>query len=289
MHQFFSSKKISEHLHIIYESYCDTSSLTLGLAVGEKYAALIDSGLGAVDGLRSHVETLTDKPVLCLVTHGHPDHAGGAVQFDRIYMNALDEPELKWGLTKERRLGDLVDFSDNDQEVLDYAKEHCVDCTDFHYENMEDGMKFDLGGVTLEVLAMPGHTSGSVAILNRQEHYIFTGDAVSETLMLTGYERERIESSRRGLSRMVSICSEMKNPVIWAAHYAEPVPLQQAVDLRDACSDILNGDVANDTRTHFKFAEINDPNIVLYKHIKNSVAVTYNEVVVRKRTPLSID
>ncbi len=282
MHQFFTNKKISEHLYIVQESYCDTSSLTLGLVIGEKYAALIDSGLGAVDGLRSYAEALTDKPILCLVTHGHPDHAGGAVQFDHIYMNGLDEPELKWGLTKERRLGDLVDFSDNNQEVLDYAKEHCVDCSDFHYENMEDRMKFDLGGVTLEALAMPGHTPGSVAILNRGEQYIFTGDAVSESLMLTGYERERIESSYRGLSRMVSICSEMKNPVIWAAHYAEPVPLQLAVDLQDACRDILNGDVANDTRTHFKFAEMNDPDIVLYKHIKNSVAVTYNEVVVKE-------
>ncbi|MCD7834058.1 MAG: hypothetical protein LUH00_08735 [Lachnospiraceae bacterium] len=52
----------------------------------------------------------------------------------------------------------------------------------------------------VEVLAMPGHTPGSVAILNREEQYIFTGDAVSESLMLTGYERERIESSYRGLS-----------------------------------------------------------------------------------------
>ncbi|MCD8105019.1 MAG: hypothetical protein LUF35_08480 [Lachnospiraceae bacterium] len=57
----------------------------------------------------------------------------------------------------------------------------------------------------------------------------------------------------------------------------------------DDLMDAFDGDVANDTRTHFKFAEINDPDIVLYKHIKTSVAVTYNEVVVRKGTPLSID
>lgn len=193
MRDFFSATKISERLYTIRESYCDQDGFTLGLVIGDREAAVIDSGLGAVDGLRRFVETLTDKPLICLVTHGHPDHAGGAILFDKSYMSRLDDPELAWGLTRERRLGDLKDFSRNDAAVEAYAAGHCVDCTGYTYEELTDGQIFDLGGVKLEALAMPGHTKGSYIFVNHEEEYIFTGDAVSETLMVTSYERSAME------------------------------------------------------------------------------------------------
>ncbi len=276
MHEFYKHKKISDSLTIVWESYCDAKSLTLGLVTGKDKAVLIDAGLGAVDTLRTYVETLTDKPIICIPTHGHPDHAASAVLFDQTYMSKKDDPELSWGLTKERRLGDLVDFCENDPEVLAYCSEHCVDCTGFHYDDLTEGMTFDLGGVTLEALAMPGHTIGSMALINRKEEYIFTGDAVSEELMVTGYDIARLKECYQGLKNMVDICSPMKNLVIWSAHAPNPVPLQMAIDLRDCCAEILNGDRDSDVRTHFKYAELNDPDIVLYKHSKNGVSITYN-------------
>lgn len=281
MRDFYSSRKVSDTLFLVWERYCERKEkgLTLGLAVGSDRAALIDSGLGAVDDLRRYVESLTQKPVICLVSHGHPDHAGGAALFDQSYMSRLDAPELEWGLTRERRLSDLHDFSDNDPAVQAYAEEHCVDCTGFAYQDLKDGDVFDLGGVRLETLAMPGHTLGSMAFINHEEEYIFTGDAVARGLMLTGYERERVEASLQGLKRMVEIAQTMKHPTIYAAHFAEPVPLRMAIDLRDACEEILAGKTGQDERTHFKYAEMNDPDIILYKHVKNDVAVTYNAAI----------
>lgn len=276
MRDFFSAKKISEHLYTIRECYCDEDGFTLGLVVGDKLAAVIDSGLGAVNGLRRFAETLTDKPLICLVTHGHPDHAGGAVLFDKSYMSSLDDQELVWGLTKERRLGDLKDFCRGDSEVEAYAAEHCVDCTGYTHEELTDGQVFDLGGVRLKALAMPGHTRGSYIFVNYEEEYIFTGDAVSETLMVTSSERSAMESSCKALGRLVETAQSMAHPVLYAAHYAEPIELQMAVDLRDACAEILAGKTEKDTQTHFKYAELNDPDIVLYKHAKGRVSVTYN-------------
>lgn len=249
--------------------------------IGEERAALIDSGLGAVEGLHRFVQTLTDKPVICILTHGHPDHAGGAVQFPEVYMSPLDEPELAWGLTAERRLADLTVFSGGDEEVQAYAQEHHVDCTGFTYQPMQPGDIFDLGGVTLEILAMSGHTKGSVAVVNRAEGYIFTGDAVSGTLMLTGYARSCVEESFAALKALVQTAEEIGCGSLYAAHYADPVPLQMAIDLRDACAEILAGEVQGDPRTHFKFAEMNDPNIVLFAHRKGSASVTYNGAILQ--------
>src|SRR6516164_11683291 len=41
---------------------------------------------------------------------------------------------------------------------------------------MHDGDKFDLGGRTLEVLATPGHTPDSIALIDRANGLLFTGD-----------------------------------------------------------------------------------------------------------------
>ena len=282
MRTFFTSKKVSDSLYIIWESYCDTQSLTLGLAVGSERAVLIDCGLGAVDGLRKYAESLTDKPVFCIATHGHPDHAGAAGLFEFIYMNEKDIPEIRWGLTRERRLSDLQDFSNHNEEVQRYAETHCVDNTEVHFKSIQTGDIFDLGGVQLEILEIPGHTKGSVAVINREEKYIFSGDAVSRTLMVTGYERSCMEESYAALKRLVDIGETMlPNLTLYAAHYPQPVPLQMAADLRDACHEVLLGERDADERTHFKFAEMNDPDIVLYKHCSHDVEVTYNAAAFR--------
>ena len=48
------------------------------LVEGTQKAALVDTGSGA-GSLRQYVETLTERPVIVLLTHGHVDHAmGGA-------------------------------------------------------------------------------------------------------------------------------------------------------------------------------------------------------------------
>lgn len=59
------------------------------LIVGEKKAALIDTGLDAED-LRAYTATLTDKPIVVLHTHGHIDHIGNDQQFEEIMLHPQD-------------------------------------------------------------------------------------------------------------------------------------------------------------------------------------------------------
>ncbi|MDE6943164.1 MAG: MBL fold metallo-hydrolase, partial [Lachnospiraceae bacterium] len=82
----FKSEKITEHLTRIH----GITGELMYLAEGTKKAALIDTGSG-IGSLRALVETLTDKPCIVLLTHGHVDHAMGAPEFDtEIYMNPAD-------------------------------------------------------------------------------------------------------------------------------------------------------------------------------------------------------
>jgi len=160
--------RLGKGLFLITEQHRPDSrgGVNIGLVIGNERAAVIGSGFGVTDTLRSFIEAITDKPLICLVAHGHPDHVGAASLFDEIYMNERDEPLLPVALSYERRMGDVFGREGYSEELYNYCKEHIVSGSDYTYKNMDDGDRFDLGGTILEVIAIPGHTQGSVVLIN---------------------------------------------------------------------------------------------------------------------------
>ena len=49
---------------------------------------------------------------------------------------------------------------------------------------MEGGTVFELGGRTIEVIHTPGHSLGSVCLLDRENRLLFTGDMCNDSLLL---------------------------------------------------------------------------------------------------------
>ena len=68
----------------------------LFLLEGRDKALLIDTGY-AVGNLRQYVEKLTDKPVVVVNSHFHPDHSGGNGEWEEVMVSedyALDAPSV---------------------------------------------------------------------------------------------------------------------------------------------------------------------------------------------------
>lgn len=115
---------------------------------GKNKVALIDTTMGE-GNLRAVVERHADGlPVELIVTHGHVDHASSANQFKTVYMNRKDNGSLP-------KQVDPSSFTD-----------------------IKSGDLFDLGGVTLQAYALPGHTPGSMVFVCPAKRLLFTGDAV---------------------------------------------------------------------------------------------------------------
>ena len=163
------------------------------LVEGAERAVLIDTGCGIGD-LKAYVDSLTEKPYVVLLSHAHLDHAPGAVQFDQVYMNGLDndmipvhgDPDLRFEFAKS------IDGAKN------YTREEVLPKDNpSRYHDLHDGDVFDLGGYTVEALFCPGHTKGSVSFLFEKERILLTGDACNPrtliidpaSLGLAGYER----------------------------------------------------------------------------------------------------
>ncbi len=94
--------------------------------------------------------------VAVICTHAHDGHAAAA-----LAVAARDEAPVALHPADRQAWRDL---HDSDPEI-----------------EMEDGGKFEVAGVTLEVLHAPGHSRGSVVLYCEELDAAFTGDVVTGT------------------------------------------------------------------------------------------------------------
>ncbi len=242
---YYTNEQITPHCLMVVERFPgDQNGQTMGLVLGSEKAAMIDSSWGVIGNLREYVQSLTSLPIFCILTHPHPDHAGAAVQFDEVYMNPTDASILEWSLSKEKRLSDVADKHKDDYELLEEMRRQVTDCSQFCFSDLRDGQVFDLGGVTLEAMVLPGHTAGSVVLFCREDNVVFVGDAVGKKVMLVGEGPEPdvpIPVYRDALKKFYEKCdAETK---IINGHTAEILNRNLVADLIRICDRALDSSV----------------------------------------------
>lgn len=257
MKQVYEKKKVGENVWMITDA-ADGRGVNCFLAVGQRQSLLFDSGFGVVDTLRSEVEELTKSPVICVVGHGHPDHAGAAELFDTVYMNHRDEGLLPVSLSYDRRMDDVFGHGENDPELFDYAKTHIVDPggANFKYEDVKAGDVFTVDDEEFEVFEIPGHTQGSIALLNRAGNYAFISDAVGVRTALVNLppeKRKGLEAYRDGLDRFLKNIND--ETTLWYGHSREPQPHEVMRDMLTALNEVLDGKTENDVVSNSHFAK----------------------------------
>lgn len=159
----------------------------MGLIIGDKKAALIDTGLGLAD-LRKFVSRFTSLPIIVLNTHGHVDHVGANQLFDMCYITREDEAVMLKA-NREERLKGYRQFMEGNTEMIQFAEKSMVPDKPFKYGFIKDGDKIDLGEVQIEVVAFPGHSPGSVTFIDRRDNVAFCGDSILFRVLLQNREK----------------------------------------------------------------------------------------------------
>lgn len=126
-------------------------SVDMYLIVGSEKALLVDAGVSNAD-LKSFLSQITDKPIELVITHGHGDHAAAMHQFDKIYMSHKDIDILY----------EFFKIKADENKVID----------------IQGGEVFDLGDYKIEIMALPGHTYGTVFLLDEERQLLFSSDGL---------------------------------------------------------------------------------------------------------------
>jgi hydroxyacylglutathione hydrolase len=150
------------------------------LVTGTCRAMVVDTGMGLGD-LAGMVRKLTDLPLIVVNTHGHPDHAGGNGGFEEVWLAPQDETLMHQMTADQFRLDDLKRARGEDDPEYHRMAESLVPVHSYRLQALQPGQIVDLGNRCFEVLPLPGHTPGSVCLLNPDEKLLFTGDSIVGT------------------------------------------------------------------------------------------------------------
>ena len=177
------------------------------LVAGDARALLIDTGFGEGD-LPAHLATLTDLPITVVDTHYHGDHTMGNKHFAEAYIHTDDAPLVQEPSAK------LIPIY--------------------------DGYIFDLGGRELRAITVPGHTPGSICLLDKTSRILFTGDSPRPgAVWLHLPTSTTVQAFYTGLQRLKAFTNDFDT---LAPAHGEPQPVGALLDDLTTCTDrILEG------------------------------------------------
>lgn len=147
MEQEYCVKTMGERIWAIEEGV-----VRMFLIEGETYALLLDTGFGK-GNLKELVSSLTPKPLILALSHSDRDHIGGCGQFEgEIYLHPAEYERFLQNMPQNR----------------------------LRLKPLWEGDTIELGGRKLAVLHTPGHTPGSIMLLEQETGVLFSGDSVQE-------------------------------------------------------------------------------------------------------------
>ena len=176
------------------------SMVYMDLLVGTHHALLFDTGYG-FGSLRDVVRSITDKPLYVVNSHGHVDHACGNEQFGGAYIHQLDMELAMEHNGRDMRMAEL----DTAEVPMDFDLEAHLSLGTGELKPAGEGFTFDLGGMTMEVIHLPGHTAGSIGLWCPERKLLWVGDAMNCFVWLFLPEAQSLETYIASLHKAAAL------------------------------------------------------------------------------------
>jgi glyoxylase-like metal-dependent hydrolase (beta-lactamase superfamily II) len=228
--QWFTRASLADGITLLSEPHVDAfARCNIWHVRGRERDLLIDTGLG-LRSLREAALDLFERPLTAVLTHSHFDHIGGAYEFAQrvaheLELDALAEPDGFGGLTASALGDDMVRRLRSagyaiPERLLNALPHAGFALDDFAVRSapltatVRDGDIVDLGDRVFEVLHVPGHSPGSIALWERNSGVLFSGDAIYDGPLLYDLPGSSLDDYARTLRRL----RELNVTVVHAGH-----------------------------------------------------------------------
>ena len=240
---WFQVYEAAEGVYSIIEPYQFQETISQ-LIVGQERAILFDTGLGLLS-IRPVVERITSLPVTVLNSHTHYDHVGGNSEFSSVL--AIDTAYTRANMAgfEHSRIAD--NFV---PEAFCNGAPPGVDISSFYTPPwkasrfVEDGEMLDLGGRTLEVLHVPGHTPDATALLDADNGLLFTGDTYYDAQLWLFVPETNLDDYERSITRLVSLEGDIR--FLLGAHNVARVDAGRLEQVKTAFHQLRSGELSAD-------------------------------------------
>jgi glyoxylase-like metal-dependent hydrolase (beta-lactamase superfamily II) len=227
---WFAVYEVEKDIFAIYEPW-QWQEVISYLIVGVDQSLLFDTGNGIGD-IRAVVEQLTALPVTVLNSHTHFDHIGGNHQFEQVW--SLATP---FSIANSQGVDNEMVKTEAAPEALCHGLPEGVTQAEHRIRpftitgTVAEGSVIDLGNRRLEVLRIPGHTDDSVALFDRENGFLWTGDTFYEGPIWLYFPETDLAAYRQSIARLAALAPGLKT--LFPAHntpHAEPglLPATQA-------------------------------------------------------------
>lgn len=201
--------KISDYFWMIEEN-----GVRSFLFEGDKRAMLIDTGFGTLQ-IHEIVKGLTSLPVFLINTHTDKDHTGCNRDFKPVYMHPAEMDHYKNLLPEGCRMEDV--------------------------RPLWEGDIIDLGRWRFEVILTPGHTPGSIMLLEREKRMLVSGDVIQDgDIFMFGMGRN-MAAFQCSLEKMIAMSDAFDS--IWPSHGSCPLAADIIPDILKGARDTAAGKI----------------------------------------------
>ena len=209
-------KKIADHFWIFEEN-----GVRAFLFEGNDRAMLVDTGFGTLP-LRELTAELTNLPVFLVNTHTDRDHIGRNKEFAPVYMHPAEMEHYKNALPEGCRMEDV--------------------------RPLWEGDVIDLGRWKFEVILTPGHTPGSIMLLEREKRMLISGDSIQDgTIFMFGAGRN-MQAFQSSLKKMSAMSDAFDS--IWPSHGCYPLTTDIIPAILQGTQDLLDGKLSAQEPPH---------------------------------------
>jgi glyoxylase-like metal-dependent hydrolase (beta-lactamase superfamily II) len=181
------------------------------LILGSEHAVLLDTGMG-IANLQTEVARLTDLPIVVVASHGHYDHIGDNHRFDKVWAfdSDSDVARIEQGKTREAcahylESGNYLELPDGFDPA---AYEILPSRVTRRLQHLE---VIDLGGRTLTVHHTPGHTQGSICLLDSRDNLLFTGDTFYPGMLFAHFEDSDFAAYQKSIEYLIGLLPQVNH------------------------------------------------------------------------------
>ncbi|MBE5781501.1 MAG: MBL fold metallo-hydrolase [Clostridiales bacterium] len=259
--------KLSDRVYKITE----VNSIHRYVLLGDEKALLVDTGYGFVD-VTPLIREITDLPLMVVNTHGHSDHSFGNYFFKEAYIHPDDIPSV-WADHRPEKKIPIIEYRTRKNPTLPEE----ADLDAFLNRSMDhvkliplnEGDVLDLGGVTLNVIHIPGHSKGSVALYSPELKIMFGGDSVNSHPIwyVNSTGSLPISTFLRSLEKLKGLNLEIE--AIYPGHGNSPLGVEVMNNLIACIHDLAERDEGDPT--------IENSGMVGRQHSYNGVSIIYSE------------